>query len=152
VISDQWITKELSVVAVPNKGSRKLQFRRPPPEVRARVNAQIAWLHQVITESRVAASQHVTFGLFGSSIAAIWLFGLLTDQTAFFVDEDPSRHHAKLFGRPVLRPEEVPPGSCVYLPLIPKVARAVAKRLARPAVHFHIPPEIVVQERLTDLA
>ncbi|MGO9576770.1 MAG: hypothetical protein ACLPTQ_20875, partial [Terriglobales bacterium] len=93
------------------------------------MRAQVAWLNAVIGDAREAA-RGARFGLFGTSIAAMWLFGQLADRVDFFVDEDPSRHNTTLCGRPVRAPEEIPGGARVYVLLIPAVARAVTARLA----------------------
>jgi hypothetical protein len=106
-----------------------------------RVRAQIDWLKAVIAGAGKAAATG-PFGLFGTSVAAMWLFGQLSDTISFFVDEDPSRRGATLFGRPVRTPAEVPDGASVYILLIPEVARMVARRLSRPGLTLHVPPEI----------
>ena len=103
-IADDWVTKELSTVALPGGPIAVL----PPPATPAaaidRVRSQIAWLNAVITTARTAA-HNGKFGLFGTSIAAMWLFGQLADDIEFFVDEDPSRRGTTLFDRPVRTPE-----------------------------------------------
>lgn len=142
VIADDWVTKELSVVAGANASEVSLPPAASPQQVMARVAEQIAWLRNVIDGSREAAGQGRTFGLFGSSVAAMWLFGQMQDQVSFFVDEDPSREGATLLGRPIVTPDKIPDGSVVYVTLIPRVARAVAARLRRPAIQFCLPPEI----------
>jgi SAM-dependent methyltransferase len=143
VIAEDWVTKELSVVAVPEKAAVTLP---PPPslaQVMSRVAGQIAWLQNVIDGAHEAARRGKTFGIFGSSVAAMWLFGQLSERVAFFVDEDPSREGATLLDRPILTPDNIPEGSVVFFTLIPQVARAVATRLRRPGVEFSLPPEIV---------
>jgi 2-polyprenyl-3-methyl-5-hydroxy-6-metoxy-1,4-benzoquinol methylase len=140
-IADDWVTKELSTVALPQGPIAPLPAAATPAQVLERVRAQIAWLHAVIEEARQAA-RGARFGLFGTSVAAMWLLGQLADEIAFFVDEDPSRRDVTLFERPVFTPDAIPAGASVYILLIPPVARAVASRLARPHVTFHVPPEI----------
>ena len=140
-IADDWVTKELSTVALPQGPIASLPAAATPEQVLERVRAQIAWL-QVVIEGARQAARGAPFGLFGTSVAAMWLFGQLGDKIEFFVDEDPSRRDATLFERPVYTPDTVPAGASVYILLIPPVARAVASRLARPQVTFHVPPEI----------
>jgi hypothetical protein len=116
----------------------------PPPSPEAvlkRVKAQVAWL-QAMIDSANAASKKGRFGIFGTSIAAMWLFGEVGDRVDFFIDEDPSRKQAKLFDRPILTPAETPKDATVYVALIPEVARAVAGRLGRSDVHFEVPPPV----------
>ena len=81
-----------------------------------------------------------SFGIFGTSNNAIWLFGEFESDVKFFVDEDSSRQGTILFGIPVVSPAEVIDGSVVYLPFVPSVAAKIAKRLSRPGVAWAVPP------------
>jgi hypothetical protein len=47
-------------------------------------------------------------------------------------------------GRPIYHPREAPSGSQVFLALPRPVAEAVARRVARPGVTFHLPPASAV--------
>jgi 2-polyprenyl-3-methyl-5-hydroxy-6-metoxy-1,4-benzoquinol methylase len=141
VIANDWITKELSVVVHRDGPIVELPPPRSPEAVLKRVKAQVAWL-QAMIDSANAASKKGRFGIFGTSIAAMWLFGEVGDRVDFFIDEDPSRKQAKLFDRPILTPAETPKDATVYVALIPEVARAVAGRLGRSDVHFEVPPPV----------
>lgn len=140
-IANDWVTKELSAVAVERGAPVSLPPAQSPAEVLVRVRAQIAWLHAVIEGARQAACG-TQFGLFGTSVASMWLFGELSDEVAFFVDEDPSRRNTTLFGRPVYTPAEAPAGASVFMLLIPAVAHAVRARLQGHGVRWHLPPDI----------
>jgi 2-polyprenyl-3-methyl-5-hydroxy-6-metoxy-1,4-benzoquinol methylase len=140
-ISDDWVTKELSAIALPDGPVAVTPAWGGPAQALDRVRAQVEWLNAVVSDAREAA-RGATFGLFGTSIAATWLFGQLADRVDFFVDEDPSRHNTTLCGRPVRAPEEIPAGARVYVLLIPAAARAVTARLARPLVEFRVPADI----------
>ncbi len=140
-ISDDWVSKELSVIATPDGPAASAPAGARPAQAFDRVRAQIEWLDAVIGDAHEAA-RGASFGLFGTSIAAMWLFGQLADRVDFFVDEDPSRHNTTLCGRPVRAPEEIPAGAHVYVLLIPAAARAVTARLARPLVEFRVPADI----------
>lgn len=139
VIATDWITKELSVVMSSAGPIVTLPQPLTPADVLKRVKAQLAWL-QAIVDGAKAASKKGRFGIFGTSIAAMWLFGQVADKVDFFVDEDPSRKQATLFDRPIMAPGDAPKESYIYVALIPQVARAVANRLGRPGVHFEVPP------------
>jgi hypothetical protein len=84
-----------------------------------------------------------SFGIFGTSINALWLFGELELDVKFFVDEDPSRVGKKLYGRPVIDPSQVRPGSTVYLPFITPLAEKIATRLNSQGVTLAVPPKFV---------
>ncbi len=137
IVAPDWVVKELSVVVEPGVAAW------PPPSPgtapRRRVEGQLGWLQAVINGARVAATTR-PFGLFGTSVAAMWLFGEVGDRVEFFADEDPSRRDRQLLGRPVLHPDDVPAGATVYIPLIPSVARAVAARASGSGIKFRLPP------------
>ena len=141
VIANNWITKELSVVVHRDGPIVELPPAPPPEAVLKRVEAQVAWLKAMI-DSAAAASKKGRFGIFGTSIAAMWLFGEVGDKVDFFIDEDPSRKQATLFDRPILTPAQAPQDSTIFVALIPDVARAVAGRLGRDGVHYKVPPPV----------
>lgn len=140
-LADDWVGKELSAVALPRAPA---VASPPPPNGRAafdRVRSQLEWLESLIRDAREGARGR-SFGLFGTSIAAMWLFGVLGDQIEFFVDEDPNRGSTTLCGRPVYAPVDIPAGATVFVALIPATARTVAARLAGPHVTFRLPADI----------
>jgi hypothetical protein len=142
-VADDWIVKELSGVGAGNgKAVSALAAASDLGEERRRVLRNVSWLTEVVGAARkLAAAKPGRFGIFGTSIASMWLFGEIGDDTGFFVDEDPNRK-GSLHGRPIFRPKDVPAGSIVYLALIPDMARAVAARLAGTGVEFVLPPEL----------
>jgi SAM-dependent methyltransferase len=123
-----WVAKEISMLA-----SFAGETSEPvPPRAERDVERVIDWL----LETRAAAwrtrdENRGQFGLFGSSIAATWLAHELACGVAFFVDEDPSRHHQRFMGQIVLAPGEVPAGSSVYVGIGGGVAEQVAGRLSK---------------------
>jgi SAM-dependent methyltransferase len=138
-----WVVKELSVIAEPGSGA----VPAAPPSaqtVRRRVEAQLGWLQTLIDEARAAAATAPHFGLFGTSVAAMWLFGAVGDMVEFFADEDPSRCGRRLLDRPILHPDDVSMGATVYVPLIPRVAQAIAARVSGSGIDFRLPPAFPV--------
>jgi len=103
------------------------------------IGESIRWLNEVLNHAK-SLTVAESFGLFGTSINALWLYGELELDIDFFVDEDVSRQHTKLFGRPVVSPEEVVEGSVVYLPFVPALATRIATRLSRVGVSWVVPP------------
>jgi trans-aconitate methyltransferase len=145
VITDEWVTKELSVVASLGQAVEHPDIASASPDqVRKLVTAQIDWLTAVVRESKEASDEGREFGIFGTSIAAMWLFGQLGDAVSFFVDEDESRRGTVLHGKPVYHPTDVVGDKIVYAGLIPHVARAVASRLAKVGIDMRVPPEIAI--------
>ena len=139
-VAEDWIPKELSVIARPAPGQVT-----PPPAVdaaaaRVRIAASISWLRQTAQELHDMASTG-RIGLFGTSIAGTWLASEAGERVAFFVDEDPARTGRMYLGRPVHAPADVSPGSRVFVGLPPAVAAGICTRLARSGVEF-IPPRV----------
>ena len=100
----------------------------------------VEWINLVRDHAK-SFSNKGSFGVFGTSINAIWLFGELELDVDFFVDEDASRQHTKLFGRPVVSPKEVVEGSVVYLPFVPALASKIAARLNKAGISWVVPPD-----------
>jgi hypothetical protein len=133
------MVKELSLAAVRTEAATKPLTPSDPGAVYDAVARRVEWLGAVLDQARSAANGAGPFGIFGTSVAAMWLYGELESAVDFFVDEDPGRI-GSLHGRPVLTPERIPNGATVYLTLIPQVAKAVATRIGRPDVRLEVPP------------
>lgn len=77
--------------------------------------------------------------VFGTSIAAIWIFSMLGGEVDCFVDEDPARVGRKFLDRPVIEPADVPAGTTLILPFHPVTACAIRDRLSGLSVTFVVP-------------
>ena len=135
-VTGEWIPKELSIVArvLPPIAERT----RPTSE--DHLSSAIHWLEAVRRHAQDVAQHAASFGIFGTSIAATWLFGELDGKAGFFVDEDPDRVGGKHLGLPIYRASNVPAGSDVYVVLPPKISTAVAARLGSSGVRYHSVP------------
>lgn len=102
--------------------------------------ATVTWLQSVIDRAR-ALSKEGPFGIFGTSISGMWLYGALGGRIDFFVDEDKSRIGRDYEGKPIMAPRDAPAGSTVYVPLTPAVSTKVVARLAGHGARFVPPPE-----------
>lgn len=143
IVTDDWVTKELSVVATLGQSADLPSVpQMSPGDVRRLVSAQIDWLRAVVQEATAASNEGREFGIFGTSIAAMWLYGQLGDAVSFFVDEDESRRGTILHGKPVYHPSELSGDRIVYAGLIPPVAKAVANRLSKTGMDMRVPPEV----------
>ncbi len=136
LVTSEWIPKELSVVA------RAL----PPIAERTRpmsgdhLSLAMRWLDAVRRDAMALAQRSAHFGIFGTSIAATWLFSELDGKAGFFVDEDPDRAGGQHLELPIYRVSEVPAGSDVYVVLPPKISAAVAARLGSATARYHPVP------------
>lgn len=136
--AEDWIPKELSIVAQPAHGREAPPRASDAAAARARIAGSISWLRQTAQELHDLGSTGRT-GLFGTSIAGTWLASEVGERVAFFVDEDPARIGRMYLGRPVHSPADVPSGSRVFVGLPPVVADGICTRLARPGVEFMSP-------------
>ncbi len=127
--ANDWVAKELTVVA--RKTERGSSFP-PPPERDTEgtriLSRSLAWLAALVENAR-AISQQRPFGIFGTSIAATWLFGELDGRVDFFVDEDPNRPGKTCLGRPIYDPRGIPAGAHVFIALPPAVATGIHQRM-----------------------
>jgi len=139
-LATTWVTKELSLIARCTTNPAHRPARQPASEVATRVRAQIGWLGRLVEASREASRRSSNFGLFGTSIAATWLCGVLNDAVSFFVEEDPARVGRPYMGRPVMGPAQVRSGSTVFMPLVPQIADQIARRLQPTAIDLQLPP------------
>ena len=137
-VAEDWIPKELSVVARPTAAAGSAPPAGDAVAARARIAGSLTWLCSTADQlRRVGAAGPV--GLFGTSIAGTWLAAEAGDAVGFFVDEDPARVGRTYLGKPVVAPADVPAGSRVFVGLPPGVAAGICSRLARPGVTF-LPP------------
>lgn len=140
-LRDDVLPKEISMLARPGAG----EGERPNPDYgRSLALTTVAWLHRVMAAAAVVADRAKTagrpFGIFGTSISGMWLFGGLRDGVSFFVDEDRMRVGASFEGRPVLAPADIASDAVVFIPLVPEVARRVAARHASGPGQYELPP------------
>jgi hypothetical protein len=104
------------------------------------VRSNVAWLSSMLTEARNEAQRARSFGVFGTAISGMWLYGALRGKVSFFVDEDMSRVGNCFEGIPILSPAQAPAGSTVFVPLLPEVARRVVGRHAGSGATYLEPP------------
>lgn len=144
--TDSWISKEIGVAGkvsskVSNDGVSG-DIKNRTGESERTLRSMLVWLQTMIDELK-ERSIHTSVGIFGTAIAGSWLAGASGHCAKFFVDEDPLRHRKEHMGHIVLKPDEVPDNSSVYLAFPPELARKLHARLSRlyPSVDFLVPPE-----------
>jgi len=138
-LSNTMLPKEITLLA--NKGGRDLVL---PPAAAERgkeiAEGTVRWLGEIVSTATAMADTGAPFGIFGTSISGMWLYGSLSHRVDFFVDEDTTRIGRKYEGKPILSPQEAPAGSNVYIPLAPSIARQVLDRLSAERARFVTPP------------
>jgi SAM-dependent methyltransferase len=141
--STEWVPKELTIIAVKNLNGEDEAISLKKDNLRKEVLTCIEWLDSNINDSATLAKLGV-FGIFGTSIAASWLFSEMQGEVAFFVDEDPNRIGKMHLGCPIYHPKNVPENSFVFIPFCPEQANKIKTRLAaHPSdVHFVVPSKL----------
>ena len=135
---EHWVPKELSLVASNNSG----QCATPLDQLNyldehAALQSAVNWLSDAMAEARVVASKSANFGLFGSAIAATWLYQGMSDRVRFFVDEDPQRAGRTHLGLPIVSPDHVPSDADVFVGVSPAIASALLERLRFGSGRYH---------------
>jgi SAM-dependent methyltransferase len=139
-MADDWVPRELSLVATRSQDrSPQVQSDAAPDPAAERVTHALHWLKRVAETARELAGRG-ELGLFGTSIAATWLYGELAGSVGFFVDEDRNRVGKKYLDLPVYHPSDLPRGSQVFMPMPPSLAESICRRLDAEGVAFHRPP------------
>jgi trans-aconitate methyltransferase len=143
VAADDWIAKELTLVARRSERGMAWQKSVDPTREVTEIDARVKWLDNLGSEVRTLAARG-PIGIFGTSIAATWMDQELGGNAACFVDEDPNRLGELFMGRRILSPREVPSGSQIVLALPPQMADQVRVRLDRqlPHVRWYVPPPL----------
>jgi SAM-dependent methyltransferase len=160
-VSTDWIPKELTLVArkveQPQhiEQEQKIWTHREGTLSVQSVLKNLQWLESVVTTAREYATLG-SFGIFGTSIAATWLFSELENSDLpkpiiqFFVDEDPHRTGKTYLGYPVYHPREVPKNSQVFIALPTTLAELVRARMEASGFdfHYHVPLPICYNAKL----
>jgi SAM-dependent methyltransferase len=139
-ISTDWVAKEISLLAWADPTHGEMAPAAPSggnPAAEC-----VSWLTRTIHAARTAAHGAHCYGLFGSSIAATWLWSSITQEVQFFVDEDPGRWNGTHLERPILHPDQVPAGAVVFLGMAPALAALVEKRHCGRSYRVLLPPPL----------
>lgn len=104
------------------------------------VQRQIDWMTNIVTEAKIIASKSRPFGIFGTSIAANWIYGILDSQIDFFVDEDKDRTERLYHNKPVYHTSNIPQNSHTLVCLQPNVVDKIIARIATPQFFLHPTP------------
>ena len=128
-LSENWIRKELTVLAGYGKGIPQ------PVSMQTSASIQVTWLEQVGRLCRDTAALG-SWGIFGTSNVASWIKREAGVQPDFYIDEDVAKQGQRIDGVEILMPEQVPEGANVLMAMAPSVAESVMKRLIALPVKF----------------
>lgn len=132
------VPKEITLVA--RKSSQSAESVVPQQKLAsesAEVFAGFEFLQRVARTAGPLTSKP-QFGIFGSSIAAVWLNAQLNGAAQFFVDEDPNRIGRSLMDKPIIAPAQIPDGATIFVALPSVIAEKVIPRLKLPGKNVEI--------------
>lgn len=140
-VATDWIPKELTIVARKSRNRHMNRVGRMASQTLESTTKCLEWLESVAATAREIGSKG-GFGLFGTSIAATWLFGELEGLVNFFVDEDPRRVGKTYMGLPVYHPRQVRSNSHVFIALPTRLAESIQTRMETSRFRFscYTPP------------
>lgn len=145
LLSTDIVQKEITILARNDVASRIVvpspSLRPPLEDSYHKVLSAIAWLKGNVADASLIAA-HDDLGIFGTSIAGVWLYNEIPERISFFVDEDPDRINKLFLGLPVYHPESLPEKGTIFIPLPNKIAGRIAERLKMFGDRFRIPPAL----------
>lgn len=132
--SDNSIEKELTLLVKKDKETQKKDDETKEKEISASdiVQNHLDWLEK-LKEKGKKMTEKGNIGLFGTSIAAIWIFTELEGKIGFFVDEDNSRIGKKYKNIKILSPKDVANTNLkkqeILMPFMAAIGNKIKKRL-----------------------
>ena len=134
---EDWVPKELSLVAANIGDGAATVDRLDYPSENEALQSAVRWLADVLVEAQGIALGSANFGLFGSAIAATWLYQGMSDRVRFFVDEDPQRAGRTHLGLPIFAPDQVPAEADVFVGVSPTISGVLLERLESGPGRYH---------------
>jgi SAM-dependent methyltransferase len=136
------IGKEITLLARPLHDKPTVPRHAAQPDAADIARRNLAWLDATLQcGERLARGTH-PLGVFGTSIAGVWIGNAIGNSLDFYTDEDELRVGRDCFGIPVIAPSAIPSGATVFVCLEPNLAAAIAARHSAPGRHFVVPPPV----------
>jgi SAM-dependent methyltransferase len=130
-----WIPKEIVCIA---KKSVARTSTCENTDALGPVQQRVSWLRRVLRDA-VSWSTKGPVALFGSSIAASWVFGGIAENVVHFVDEDERRLGRTWLDRPIVHPRDARTYP-ILMPLPPIQAQHVQRKLEQQYPDLRIIP------------
>ena len=128
-ISDRILPKEITMIM---QKARKTNI----PDIKSKINLnefikdQLLWLEDLTIKAEKFSTKIEKFGVFGTSISAMWIYGKIGKNIKFFVDEDPTKVGKKIDDIIVFHPKDVPNNSQILVPLSTIIRSKIINRLS----------------------
>lgn len=140
--SDNWVNKELSLVAAAGNGAAKKNVEAVDVNnIMENIHRRLIWLKDLLASAKSVAKVKSRFGIFGTSIAATWLAGNIEEEIECFVDEDKNRVGRSHMGKRILSPDQLDSNRYIFLALVPNIAKQVGQRLEKMQINVIYPPD-----------
>jgi 2-polyprenyl-3-methyl-5-hydroxy-6-metoxy-1,4-benzoquinol methylase len=136
------VGKEITLLARPRHGRPVGAMHAADPNAQMVAQHNLAWLDATMRCARKCAREHRPFGIFGTSIAGVWIASALDYKVDFYVDEDEVRIGRDYFGAPIIAADAVPAGGTVFVCLEPKLAAAIIARHQSEGRRYLPPPPL----------
>ncbi len=124
LISNKFVPKEVTALAT--RGAAGIEDFSADDGMN-RAKRIVGWIGSVLAHARSTPMDR-PIGIFGTSMAGIWLYGAMKDCVKFFVDEDAAKVGNEVNGLPIFHPAKVPTKVRILVPLAPSVAERVVQR------------------------
>jgi 2-polyprenyl-3-methyl-5-hydroxy-6-metoxy-1,4-benzoquinol methylase len=141
-ISDETISKEIVAICKIKTEDKPSECANNLSENHIFVQKQLDWLVESINTAKKVAQSSRPFGIFGTSIAANWIYGELSEFIDFFVDEDLDRVGQLYHQKPVYSLNHVPQSSHVFVCLQPSIVKKVMNRITSSKYFLYATPEL----------
>lgn len=142
--SDNWIAREFSILIRPVKSSKSQGKKEigQQKHIPTYPENSLQWLHEIIKQTQ-SIPHNLPRGIWGTAIAATWVYSLLKNQVDFFVDEDANRIGQFHLGKPIFSPDQAPQNSHIFVALTPEIATNIVCRWSHLNVKLHVPPSLM---------
>lgn len=140
--SDTWVARELSILIKPKASTSINTNTYHQSSASIYPQKSLEWLHEILSNIK-SFPKDKPRGIWGTAIAATWLYSLLEKNVDFFVDEDTTRVGQEHLGKPIYSPEMIPAGSNVFIALTPEIADKIVNRWSKLDVTLYTPPSLI---------
>jgi SAM-dependent methyltransferase len=140
------VGKELTLLAHPLPDGAGHRLNSGQADAADVARSRLAWLEGMLQCGRRLAREARPLGIFGTSIAGVWIATSIDNKFDFYVDEDRARIGRDCFGVPILAPADIPPGSTVFVCLEPGLAANIAARYGGAGRRFVVPPPVASED------
>lgn len=143
--SDDWVSREYTLLLRPRPRSiikKATVTKTTLDKASTYPKTSLQWLYGIIDLAKNIPKNNLR-GIWGTAIAATWVYSVMDNEIDFFVDEDPHRIGQKHLGRPIYSPEMIPHNSHVFIALTPEIANNITTRWSNLKAVLHCPPDLI---------